>query len=86
MSVKITKIENDGFSCNEVGFLMSTFVTAIKKLKLELKDQTTCFEVLELEDPNIMMIVTLKEISKQKQWEGKVFAHNNSLRILAIDS
>jgi len=86
MSVKITKIENDGFSSNEVDLLIATFVTTIKKLKIDLKDQTACFEVVELQDSNIMMIVVLKEINKQRQWECKVFAHNNSLRILAIDS
>lgn len=84
MSVKIIKIENDGFNPNEIEFLTKAFITTIEKLSLELAESEAWLEAVELEDSNIMMIITLKKINGYRQWEGKVFASHNSLRIVAI--
>jgi hypothetical protein len=85
MPIKITKTENDGFTADEVGYLMSTFVTTVKNLKIELAGKTAWLEVVELKDSNITIVITLKELNKQRQWEGKAFARNNQLKIFAIE-
>ncbi len=84
MTIKIIETRNDGFSNEEIAIITKSFIANISKIELEIESDRY-FNLIDLDNPKVMMIITFKKSNNQRIWEAKIFASINSLKIIAID-